>query len=193
MKSTPQSNKAEDQAETRVSKDPNERSAMLKHGSWSCKTLTSEAEKLDQDDQRIKVIELDKLEEPTEESASIVRGDWIHRIRPVVKNLSKRSMKYWTILESVVEERYRKYLASSLVERLKLDFKDDEEASKDEYSQIRAIIHVTLLKAIPKDLVTEAVQKRHEDPTKATLTIMVKYQLISKKGKRSLSAADHKS
>ena len=109
-------------------------------------------------------MELDKLEEPTKESASILRGDWMHRIRPVKKNSSKRSMKYWTILGSVVEERYNKYLASSPVERLKLDFKDDEEASEEEYSEVRAIVNEMLLKAIPKDLATEAVQKRHKDP-----------------------------
>lgn len=67
-------------------------------------------------------MELGKLEEPTDESAPIVRRDWIHRIRPVIKNLSKRSMKYWTILESAVEERYKK--------SLKLDLTDNEEATK---------------------------------------------------------------
>jgi hypothetical protein len=130
-------------------------------------------------------MELDRLEEPTEENASMLRGDWIHTIRPVMKNLSKSSMKYWTILESVVEERYKRYLASSPVERLKLDFKGDEEASKDEYSKVRAIISEMLLKAISKDLVIEAAQKRHEDPTKATLMIMVKYQPGSKREKEA--------
>ena len=86
---------------------------------------TSEAERLDQKDQRIKVMELDKLEEPTEEIASILYGDWMHRIRPVMKNLSKRASKYWTILESTVEKRYKRYLKSSPVEGLKLNFKDD--------------------------------------------------------------------
>ena len=76
---------------------------------------TIAGEMLDQDDQRIKVVELDKLEEPTEESASIVCGDWIHWIRPVIKNLSKRTIRYWTILESVVEKRYKRYLVSSTV------------------------------------------------------------------------------
>ena len=40
-----------------------------------------------------------------------------------------------------------------------------------------------LLKAIPKDLVTEAV---HEDPMKVMLMIMVKYQPGSKKEKEAL-------
>ena len=34
----------------------------------------TEAEKLDQEDQRIKVAELEKLEEPDEESAAIIGG-----------------------------------------------------------------------------------------------------------------------
>ena len=54
----------------------------------------NEEEKLDQEDQRIKPVDLEKLEEPTEESAAIVCGDWAYRIRPVIKNLSKRASKY---------------------------------------------------------------------------------------------------
>ena len=73
----------------------------------SAKT-TNEEEKLDQEDQRMKIVELEKLDEPTEESAAIICGDWTHRIRPVIKNLSKRSSKYWTRIEEIVEERYKK-------------------------------------------------------------------------------------
>ena len=36
---------------------------------------TSEEDKLDQEDQRMKIVELEKLEEPTEESAAIICGD----------------------------------------------------------------------------------------------------------------------
>ena len=77
-------------------------------------------------EQRINVMELDTLEEPTTESASLMCGDLTHRIRPVRKNLSKRSTKYWTIWESVVGQRYKRYLASSPVERLRLNFKEDD-------------------------------------------------------------------
>ena len=59
----------------------------------------SEEDKLDQEDQRMKFVELEKLEEPTEESAAIICGDWMHRVRPVIKNLSKRSSRYWQRLE----------------------------------------------------------------------------------------------
>ena len=51
----------------------------------------SEKDKLDQDDQRIKVVELDKLEDSTEGNSSIACGDWIHRIKPAISNLSKRA------------------------------------------------------------------------------------------------------
>ena len=95
-------------------------------------------------------------------------------------------MEYWTILESVVEERYKKYLAPSPVERFKLDFKDDDEASKEEYSKVKAIINEMLLKAIPKDLVIEALQKRYENPTRVRLMIMAKYQPGSKREKEAL-------
>ena len=55
-------------------------------------TMTEE-EKLDQEDQRIKEVELGKLEE-LNENASIACGDWIHRKRPMICNLSKRAKKY---------------------------------------------------------------------------------------------------
>ena len=51
----------------------------------------TEEDKLDQEDQMIKVTDLDKLEDLKEGISSIVRGDWIHRIKPVISNLSKRA------------------------------------------------------------------------------------------------------
>ena len=51
----------------------------------------TEEDKLDQKDQMIKVTDLDKLEDLKEGISSIVRGDWIHRIKPVISNLSKRA------------------------------------------------------------------------------------------------------
>ena len=79
-------------------------------------TLT-EDEKLDQEDQRIKEVEFGKLEE-LNENASIACGDWIHRIRPVICNLSKSAKKYRTLVEEIVNERYKEHLMLSPVEML---------------------------------------------------------------------------
>ena len=95
------------------------------------KSMTDE-ERLDQEDQRIQEVELEKLGEPTEDNAAIVCGDWMHRIKPVIKNLSNRSSKDWTRLEEIVEERYKKFLSSKPVEKLKLECKEDEELSMEE-------------------------------------------------------------
>ena len=81
----------------------------------------TEEDKLAQDDQRIKVVELDKLGDSTDENSSIACGDWIHRIKPVISNLFKRLTQYWKIVERVVEERYQKYLVSSPIDRLDAD------------------------------------------------------------------------
>ena len=72
--------------------EDNQKTLELLMGSSKRKSSTEE-EKLDQEDQRIHEMELEKLEEPTEENASIVCGDWMHRIKPVLKNLSKRSSR----------------------------------------------------------------------------------------------------
>ena len=47
------------------------------------KSMTDE-ERLDQEDQRIQEIEFEKLEEPTEDNAAIVCGDWMRRVKPVI-------------------------------------------------------------------------------------------------------------
>ena len=65
----------------------------------------SEEDKLDQEDQRIKEVELGKLGE-LNENASIACGDWIHRIRPAICILSKRAKTYWALVEKIVDERY---------------------------------------------------------------------------------------
>ena len=49
-----------------------------------------------------------------------------------------------------------------------------------------AIITEMLLKAIPKDIATEAVQKRYNDPIKVTLLIMIRHQPGNRKEKEAL-------
>ena len=51
---------------------------------------SQEEDKLDQEDQKIKIIELERLQEPNGEDAASLCGSWIHRIRPILKNLSTR-------------------------------------------------------------------------------------------------------
>jgi hypothetical protein len=165
--------------------EDNEKTLKLLMESSKGKGSTDE-EKLDQEDQRIQEVELEKLEEPTEESASIVCGDWMHRIKPAIKNLSKRSSKYWTRLDDVVEERYKIYLMSKPVEKLTLEFKEDDELSKDEYTKVKSVIQEMITKALPKGLRTEAVQKRYSDPEATMLMIMIKYQPGSRKEKEAL-------
>jgi hypothetical protein len=147
---------------------------------------TSEEEKLDQEDQRMKIVDLEPLEEPTEESAAIICGDWMHRIRPVIKNLSRRSSKYWQRLEEVVEERYKKFLGSKPVEKLTIEFDKDEELDKDGYSKVRATIQEMIMKALPKGLKTDAIQKRCGTPEAVMLMIMIKYQPGTRKEKEAL-------
>ena len=57
----------------------------------------------------------------------------MYRVKPLIKNLSKRAAKYWTQVEEVVNERSKIYLVSTPVERIKLAFAKDPEMSKDEY------------------------------------------------------------
>ena len=97
-----------------------------------------------------------KLDELSE-NASIACGDWIHRIRPVICSLPKKAKTYWTLVEKIVDERYKDYLLLSPVEKISKEEKDHEEADKEEFSRVKAIIHEMILKAIPKDIVTEAI------------------------------------
>ena len=43
-----------------------------------------------------------------------------------------------------------------------------------------------ILKVIPKDIVTEAVQKRYKDPIQVMLLIMIKYQPGSRKEREAI-------
>jgi len=138
------------------------------------KTL-EEKDLLNQEDQRIKVLELEPLKELTEHNASLVCGDWLHRIEPVIKNMSKRSSKYWSRLDEVIDERYKEFLKMTPTERLKLEPMKDPELCKEGYSKVKAIIMEMILKSIPLDLATEAAQKRLEEPTELMLMIMTKY------------------
>jgi hypothetical protein len=72
------------------------------------------------------------------------------------------------------------------VDKLKLEFKEDAELSKQEYLKVKAVIREMLTKAIPKNLMIEAVLKRYEYPTEVMLIIMMKYQPGNKKEKGAL-------
>ena len=64
----------------------------------------SEEDKLGQEDQRIKVMELDKLEDLNEGNSSFARGDWVHRINPAISSLCKSI----TVLEDCGKDVERK-------------------------------------------------------------------------------------
>ena len=78
----------------------------------------TDEEMLDQDDQRVKAAELNKLEEISEGNSSIMCGDWLQRVKPTISYLSKRSSQFWKHVEHIVEDRYQKYLLSTPLERL---------------------------------------------------------------------------
>ena len=99
----------------------------------------------------------------------------------MICNLSKRAKIYWTLVEKIVNERYKDHLLLSPAVKLNKDFKDHEEADKEEFSRVKAIIHEMILKALPKEVVTEAIQKRYKDPIQVMLLIMIKYQPGSRK------------
>ena len=84
----------------------------------------------------------------------------MRRIRPVIKNMLKRSSKYWTKLEKIVDERYKGFLKLTPTERLKPEPMKDPELCKEEHSKVKAIVMEMILKSIPLDLATEATQKR---------------------------------
>ena len=69
----------------------------------------------------------------------------------------------------------------SPVEKLNKEHKDHDEADKEEFARVKAIIHEMILKALPKEIVTEAIQKRYKDPIQVMLLIMIKYQPGSRK------------
>ena len=72
------------------------------------------------------------------------------------------------------------------IEKLTKEIKDHEEADKEEYAKVRTIIHEMILKAIPKEVATDATQRRFEEPIKVTLLIMIKYQPGSRKEKEAI-------
>ena len=87
------------------------------------------------------------------------------------------------MVEKIISQRYKDHSLLSPVEKFNKDFKDHEEADKEEFSRVKTIIHEMILKAIPKDIVTEASQTRYKDPIQAMLFIMIKYQPGSRKEK----------
>ena len=58
--------------------------------------------------------------------------------------------------------------------------------AEEDYAKGKATIQEMIMKALPKGLMTEAVQKRYATPEAVTLMIMVKYQPGTRKEKKAL-------
>jgi hypothetical protein len=86
----------------------------------------------------------------------------------------------------VVQERYQKYLEATPLMRLSMTFPEEDEESDENYAKVRSVITEMLLKAIPKDLASEIITKRFEDPMKILLVIMIKYQPGGRKERGAL-------
>ena len=74
----------------------------------------------------------------------------------------------------------------SPIERLSKEYPTEEVEVDPKYEKTRSIITEMLLKAIPKDLASEAITKRLDNPTKILLLIMVKYQPGGRKEREAL-------
>ena len=86
----------------------------------------------------------------------------------------------------MVAERYQKYLEATPIERLSTKFEDEEDDIDEDHSKARSVITEMLLKAIPRELASEAITKRLEDPRKVLLLIMIKYQPGGRKEKEAI-------
>ena len=72
------------------------------------------------------------------------------------------------------------------IEKLTKEVKDHEEADKEENAKAKATIHEMILKAIPKEIATEATQRRFDEPIKLMLLITIKYQAGSRQEKEAI-------
>ena len=73
------------------------------------------------------------------------------------------------------------------------EFPTEEVEKKEKHEKTRSIITEMLLKAIPKDLASEAIAKRLDNPTKILLLIMVKYQPGGRKEREALFVPKYQS
>ena len=153
------------------------------------KTNANEKDRDWLEESKLRSVDIEELEDLTETSikgtSSIKFGDWLHRITPTLKNLSRKADVYWKSCVENTQGRYQKYLLSTPRERLELKFEEDELEASEEYQKVRNVITETLLKAIPKELANEAITKRFETPEKILLFIMTKYQPGGKKERES--------
>lgn len=75
-----------------------------------------------------------------------------------------------------VEERYKKYLTSTPLERLELKHEKKEIEEEEKYERLSVVIFEMLLRALPSSIATEAIAKRMKDPTEVMLFVMIKYK-----------------
>jgi hypothetical protein len=138
------------------------------------------------EDMKIKPVTLEVLEEASEGNSSIKCGDWLYRISPSITNLSRRTNEFWTKGMEVVKLRYEDYLKATPIERLTLEFPVEDIEVNPVYEKTRSTITEMILKAIPKDLASEATTKRLDNPLKILLLIMIKYQPGGRKEREAI-------
>jgi hypothetical protein len=135
---------------------------------------------------KIKPVTLEVLEDAIEGNSSIKCGDWLYHISPSITNLSRRTNEFWTKGMEVVKLRYEDYLKATPIERLTLEFPAEDIEVNPVYENTRSTITEMILKAIPKDLASEATTKRLDNPLKILLLIMIKYQPGGRKEREAI-------
>ena len=150
------------------------------------KKMMKDEEKHWLEDHKIRPVEIEELQRVCEGNSSVRFGDWLHRIGPTISNLSSRAKDYWTEALKLLDERYSKYLMATPLERLAMNFPEEDIEKNEVYAKVRLTITEMILRAIPKELASEAITKRLEDPLKILMFIIVKYQPGGRKEREAI-------
>ena len=75
-----------------------------------------------------------------------------------------------------MQRRYQEYLKATPIERLSMDFAEEELETSKDYEKVRSIITEMLFQAVPKSLAAEAITKRLDTTLKSLLRVVINYK-----------------
>ena len=109
--------------------------------------------------------------------ASVVTGDWLARIGPIMRSLSQSAPQWWGHVTSKAQGFYSRWLHADPLQRLSL--KAEAVGYAEDFAHLARVEErgsVLILQAIPVELQTEAVSVRALSTTSLLFLIMSRYQ-----------------
>ncbi|CAE7214156.1 GIP [Symbiodinium sp. CCMP2592] len=103
---------------------------------------------------------LPHLDPPGKDTSPVDIQDWLEEVGSIMGDLSDTSHEWWTEVRAVADERYKKWVTATPMEKLTLALPRDSKLEQGKYGRVNARAAGMILGALPAEVKSEMVTKK---------------------------------